>query len=77
MLLCWGHLTNKIADFLHNEHSFLIAPRDLHYFGASPQDGLAFVAARQNGVFSLRIAHSRAFFSFQEKKFLFLWHQRM
>ena len=45
---------------------------DLHYFWASPQDVLAFVAASQNGVFSLRIAHSRAFCSFQENKIFIL-----
>ena len=27
------HLIDKIADFLHNKLFFLIAPRDLHYFG--------------------------------------------
>jgi len=25
---------DKIADFRHNKHFFLIAPRDLHYFWA-------------------------------------------
>ena len=30
----WGffHLIDKIADFLHKKRSFLIAPRDLHYY---------------------------------------------
>ena len=35
----------------------MIAPRDLHYFRASAQHVLASVAASQNGIFFLRIAH--------------------
>ena len=34
---CFFHLIDKIADFLHNNLYFLIAPRDLHYYGASAQ----------------------------------------
>ena len=32
-----SHLIDKIADFLHNQLCFLIAPRDLHYYWASAQ----------------------------------------
>ena len=31
---CFFHLIDKIADFLHNNLYFLIAPRDLHYYWA-------------------------------------------
>ena len=29
------HVTDKIADFVQNKRFFLIAPRDLHFWGAS------------------------------------------
>ena len=33
------HLSEEIADFLHNKLFFLIAPKDLHYYWASVQPG--------------------------------------
>ena len=58
---CNFHLTDTIADFLRNKDWFLIPKRNLHFFGplhSIAQHVLASVAARQNIVFSLRMAHT-------------------
>ena len=61
------HLIDKIADFLHNKHFFLIAPRDLRYYWASAQPCAAFRSLAQpctvnNTFFSLWEGQKWGFF---------------